>query len=137
MSTQSRIGFGLYTVCLVTMAKNLINTYHFLVIFVSFLYLFTFFLPVQFSLWFTLLLWFALVYTVFFTICRGWKRTGKRCIRSFSPSQSSLTLYQRRFASRSWKKRWSSWSTTLVSLKSTKSFILLIRNSGFLKIKSF
>lgn len=100
-------------------------------IFVSFLYLFTFFLPVQFSLWFTLLLWFALVYTVFFTIFRGWKRTGKRCIRSFSPSLSSLTPYQRRFASRSWRKRWSSWSTTLVSSKSTKSFILLIRTSGF------
>ena len=45
LSTPSRTGFGLCTVFFVTVAKNLINIYYFLVTFVSFLYLFPCFLP--------------------------------------------------------------------------------------------
>lgn len=82
LSTQSRTGFGLHTVCFATVAKNLVNTYHFLVIFVSFLYLFTFFLPVQFSLWFTLLLWFALVYSFLYHL-QGLKKNWEEVHKEF------------------------------------------------------
>lgn len=56
-----------------------------------------------------------------FTVCRVWRRIGKRCTKSSSPSRSSSTPYRRRSASRGWKRRWSSWNTTSASSRSTRS----------------
>lgn len=136
LSAQPRTGFGLCTVFSVTVAKDSINTYHFVKFFssVSFTYL-------HFSslyIFSTISVTFAAtwVFTVLVPLCRGWRRTGRRCIRSFSPSRCSSTPSQRRSASRSWKKKWSNWSMTSVSSKSTKLFISPISNNRFFKKNS-
>lgn len=133
LRAQSRTGFGFCTVFSVTVAKDSINTYHFVKLFslVSFTYLH--FCSLYFFLTISTTFAATWAFTVLVPLCRGWRRTGRGCRRSFSPSRCSSTPSQRRSASRSWKKKWSNWNMTLMSSKSTKLFISPISNNRFKK----
>ena len=63
-----RMGFGLCTAFVVTVAKYLINTYHFKSHLCPFFNLFTFFLLVQFSLLFTIYFPFEVSFSIYFSL---------------------------------------------------------------------